>query len=66
LPVLTQTALNIVALVSTLQTGKQLNPEEAAGDPENFGGSEQGPETLLQSLVQRVQSESESRHTAQN
>ncbi len=30
LPVLTQMALNIAALVATLQSGKQLNPAEAA------------------------------------
>jgi len=30
LPVLTQMALNIAALVATLQSGKQLSPAEAA------------------------------------
>jgi hypothetical protein len=49
LPVLTQMALNLAALVSTLQSGKQLNPAEAAAI-QNISGEASKDLTLLQSL----------------
>jgi hypothetical protein len=49
LPVLTQMAFNIAALVSTLQTGKQLNPEEEAAIHRTSAEASKDL-TLLQSL----------------
>jgi hypothetical protein len=49
LPVLTQMALNLAALVSTLQSGKQLNPAEAAAI-QTISAEATKDLTLLQSL----------------
>jgi hypothetical protein len=49
LPVLTQMALNLAALVSTLQSGKQLSPAEAAAI-QNISAEANKDLTLLQSL----------------
>jgi hypothetical protein len=49
LPVLTQMALNIAALVATLQSGRQLNPAEALAIP-NFSSEASKDLTLLQAL----------------
>jgi hypothetical protein len=49
LPVLTQMALNLAALVSTLQSGKQLNPAEAAAI-QTISAEASKDLTLLQSL----------------
>ena len=49
LPVLTQMALNIAALVSTLQSGKQLTPAEALAI-QNISAEASKDLTLLQSL----------------
>lgn len=49
LPVLTQMALNIVALVSTLQSGKQLTPSEALAI-QNISAEASKDLTLLQAL----------------
>jgi len=49
LPVLTQMALNIAALVATLQTGAQLNPTEALAI-QNISAEASKDLTLLQSL----------------
>ena len=49
LPVLTQMALNLAALVATLQTGKQLDPAEALAI-QNISAEASKDLTLLQSL----------------
>ena len=49
LPVLTQMALNIAALVSTLQSGKQLTPAEALAI-QNISAEASKDLTLLQAL----------------
>jgi hypothetical protein len=49
LPVLTQMALNIAALVSTLQSGKQLTPTEAVAI-QNISAEASKDLTLLQAL----------------
>jgi hypothetical protein len=49
LPVLTQMALNIAALVSTLQSGKQLTPAEAVAI-QNISAEASKDLTLLQAL----------------
>jgi hypothetical protein len=49
LPVLTQMALNLAALVSTLQSGKQLSPAEAAAI-QDISAEANKDLTLLQSL----------------
>ncbi|HYM06693.1 MAG TPA: hypothetical protein VEU11_09050 [Terriglobales bacterium] len=49
LPVLTQMALNIAALVSTLQSGKQLTPSEALAI-QNISAEASKDLTLLQAL----------------
>jgi hypothetical protein len=49
LPVLTQMALNLAALVATLQTGKQLSPAEALAI-QNISAEASKDLTLLQSL----------------
>src|SRR3989442_9116232 len=49
LPVLTQMALNLAALVATLQTGKQLSPAEALAI-QNISAEASRDLTLLQSL----------------
>ena len=49
LPVLTQMALNIAALVATLQSGKQLTPAEALAI-QNISAEASKDLTLLQSL----------------
>jgi hypothetical protein len=49
LPVLTQMALNIAALVSTLQSGKQLTPNEAVAI-QNISAEASKDLTLLQAL----------------
>ncbi len=49
LPVLTQMALNIAALVATLQSGKQLTPSEAQAI-QNLSAEASKDLTLLQSL----------------
>jgi hypothetical protein len=49
LPVLTQMALNIAALVSTLQSGNQLNPTEALAI-QNISAEASKDLTLLQAL----------------
>ena len=49
LPVLTQMALNIAALVSALETGKQLNPAEALAI-QNISAEASKDLTLMQSL----------------
>jgi hypothetical protein len=49
LPVLTQTALNLAALVATLQSGKQLSPAEALAI-QNISAEASKDLTLLQSL----------------
>ena len=49
LPVLTQMALNLAALMSTLQTGKQINPAEALAI-QNISAEASKDLTLLQSL----------------
>ena len=49
LPVLTQMALNLAALVATLQTGKQLSPGEAVAI-QNISAEAGKDLTLLQSL----------------
>jgi hypothetical protein len=55
LPVLTQMALNIGALVSTLQSGKQLNPAEALAI-QNLSSEASKDLTLLQSLYNTYKS----------
>src|SRR5258708_10418117 len=49
LPVLTQMALNLAALVATLQTGKQLSPAEALAI-QNISAEASKDSTLLQAL----------------
>jgi hypothetical protein len=49
LPVLTQMALNLAALMSTLQTGKQISPAEALAI-QNISAEASKDLTLLQSL----------------
>jgi hypothetical protein len=51
LPVLTQMALNIAALVSTLQSGNQLNPTEALAI-QNISAEASKDLTLLQALYE--------------
>jgi hypothetical protein len=53
LPVLTQMALNLAALMATLQSGKQLTPPRGLGDPEHLGGGQQRPIQRLQGKSQR-------------
>jgi hypothetical protein len=54
LPVLTQMALNIAALVATLQSGKQLSPAEA-GAIQNISAEASKDLTLLQALYNAYQ-----------
>ena len=55
LPVLTQMALNIAALVSTLETGKQLSPAEALAI-QNISAEASKDLTLMQSLYSQYKS----------
>jgi hypothetical protein len=55
LPVLTQMALNIAALVSTLETGKQLSPAEALAI-QNLSAEASKDLTLMQSLYSQYKS----------
>jgi hypothetical protein len=54
LPVLTQMALNIAALVATLQSGKQLSPAEAVAI-QNISAEASRDLTLLQALYNAYQ-----------
>jgi hypothetical protein len=58
LPVLTQMALNIAALVATLQSGKQLNPAEAAAI-QNISAEAGKDLTLLQMLYNQYKANPE-------
>jgi len=55
LPVLTQMALNITALIATLQSGKQLNPTEASAI-QNISAEASKDLTLLQGLYNAYKS----------
>ena len=58
LPVLTQMALNIAALVATLQAGKQLTPAEALAI-QNISTEASKDLTLLQSLYDAYKAKSQ-------
>jgi hypothetical protein len=55
LPVLTQMALNIAALVATLQSGKQISPAESAAI-QNISAEASKDLTLLQTLYNQYKS----------
>jgi predicted DNA-binding transcriptional regulator YafY len=65
LPVLTQMALNIAALVATLQSGKQLSPAEAAAI-QNISAEASRDLNLLENALQPVQGESDCGRVAEN
>jgi hypothetical protein len=65
LPVLTQMALNIAALVATLQSGKAAQPDGGVGHPEHLSRGQQRPDPAAD-VLQRLQSESEHGHDAED
>ena len=65
LPVLTQMALNIATLVSTLASGKQASAADVAVI-QNISSQASRDLNLLQTLYNELQSQSQQRHSAKN